>query len=186
MRLLKTVTLVLSLATLTVACSSSGKLREDASADAGAALRRGGTEIGKYGSGSDGAYELGASSGAYGAGGADPDAGGPLSKRTIYFQYDSSEVDPEYLPVINQQAGYLTTNRSKSVVLEGHADERGSPEYNIGLGEQRAKTVAKLLKLQGVNDGQIQIVSFGEEKAAVYGSGESVWQKNRRVEITYP
>jgi peptidoglycan-associated lipoprotein len=114
------------------------------------------------------------------------DSSGPLAKRIIYFVYDSSEVQPEYLTVINNHADFLVTNKVKSVVLEGHADERGSPEYNIALGEQRAQSVAKLMKLQGVADSQIQIVSFGEEKPAVTGHDENAWQQNRRVEITYP
>ncbi len=193
MRILKTGAILLIAAMMASGCSSSGRPRDEGVEGLGAGApggkpKVGGPEIGKYGAGSGGPYGAG---GAYGAGGqyggASPeDATGPLSKRIIYFMYDSSEVQPEYVQVINNHANYLSSHPGTNVVLEGHADERGSPEYNIALGEQRAKSVAKLMKLQGVSDGQIQIVSFGEEKPAVSGHDESAWQQNRRVEIVYP
>lgn len=114
------------------------------------------------------------------------DTTGPLAKRIVYFVNDSNEVQPESMQVVNNHANFLATNKAQTVVLEGHADERGSPEYTIALGEQYAKSVAKLMKQQGVSDNQIQIVSFGEEKAAVSGHDENAWRQNRRVEITYP
>jgi peptidoglycan-associated lipoprotein len=154
-------------------CSSSGRTKTYANG-----MGADSTAIDKYGDGSGGTAAN------YSASPGDPT--GPLSKRIIYFVYDSSEVQPEYLPVISNHANYLASNKGKTVVLEGHADERGSPEYNIALGEQRAQSVAKLMKLQGVGDSQIQMVSFGEEKAAVSGHDENAWQQNRRVEITYP
>jgi peptidoglycan-associated lipoprotein len=138
----------------------------------------GGAEIGSYGDGTVGAAQYGDAS--------PDDPAGPLAKRIIYFIYDSNEIQPEYVSVITKHANYLAANKGKTVVLEGHADERGSPEYNIALGEQRAQSVAQLMKLQGVSDSQIQIISFGEEKAAVSGHDETAWQQNRRVEITYP
>jgi peptidoglycan-associated lipoprotein len=140
---------------------------------------------GRYGSGSGGQYGAGGAGGPYGDSALD-DPASPLSKRVVYFMYDSSEVQPEYVFVVNGHAGYLAANLARTVVLEGHADERGSPEYNIALGEQRAKAVANMMRLQGVADGQIQVVSFGEEKQAVEGHDESAWRQNRRVEISYP
>jgi len=113
------------------------------------------------------------------------DPSSPLSKRVIYFRYDSYEVLPEYQTVLTAHAGYLASHGARTVTLEGHADERGSPEYNIALGEQRAKAVSKLMQLQGVNGGQLQVVSYGEEKPAVPGHDEASWQQNRRVEISY-
>jgi peptidoglycan-associated lipoprotein len=139
----------------------------------------GGAAIGNYGDGAGGAA-------AQSGGASADDPAGPLAKRIIYFIYDSNEIQPEYVLVITQHANYLAANKGKTVVLEGHADERGSPEYNIALGEQRAQSVARLMRLQGVGDSQIQIISFGEEKAAVSGHDETAWQQNRRVEITYP
>lgn len=113
------------------------------------------------------------------------DPNNPLSKRTVYFMLDSSEVMPDFIPVIAAHAQYLIANPGQRLVLEGNADERGSREYNIALGEQRSKSVAGLMKAQGVSDSQLDLVSYGEEKPAVIGSDESAWERNRRVEIVY-
>lgn len=113
------------------------------------------------------------------------DPNNPLSKSTIYFMLDSSQVQDEFVPVIAAHAQYLVAHPSQHVVLEGHADERGSPEYNIALGEQRAKSVANMLKVQGVSESQLDLVSYGEEKPAAFGSDEASWERNRRVEVRY-
>lgn len=113
------------------------------------------------------------------------DPNNPLSKSTIYFMLDSSQVQDDFVPVIAAHAQYLASHPSQHVVLEGHADERGSPEYNIALGEQRAKSVANMLKVQGVSESQLELVSYGEEKPAVFGSDEGSWERNRRVELRY-
>jgi peptidoglycan-associated lipoprotein len=109
----------------------------------------------------------------------------PLSKRVIYFMYDSSQIQPDFEPVIIAHASYLLANVGQRMVLEGNADERGSREYNIALGEQRANAIARLLKMQGVSPTQLEIVSYGEEKPAVEGFDEAAWQLNRRVELVY-
>jgi len=178
MKFLQTGLVLLTVALFASGCGSSGRTKTYAMDGIRA---DGGAEVAKYGEGAGDA--LGATSPSRGISPDDP--AGPLAKRVIYFVYDGSEVQPEYLPVINSHANYLASNKGKTVVLQGHADERGSPEYNIALGEQRSQSVAKLMKLQGVGDNQIQMVSFGEEKAAVSGHGENAWQQNRRVEITY-
>jgi peptidoglycan-associated lipoprotein len=113
------------------------------------------------------------------------DPNNPLSRSTIYFVYDSSDVQPDFITVINAHAQYLVAHPNQKLTLEGHADERGSPEYNIALGDQRAKAVAALLKSQGVSDGQLVLVSFGEEKPAVMGNDESAYERNRRCELSY-
>ena len=113
------------------------------------------------------------------------DPNNPLSRSTIYFVYDSSDVQPDFIPVINAHAQYLVAHPNQKLTLEGHADERGSPEYNIALGDQRAKAVAGMLKAQGVSDGQLMLVSYGEEKPAVFGNDESSYERNRRVELSY-
>jgi peptidoglycan-associated lipoprotein len=113
------------------------------------------------------------------------DPNNPLSRSTIYFVYDSSEVQPDFITVINAHSKYLVAHPNQKMTLEGHADERGSPEYNIALGDQRAKAVAQLMKAQGVADSQLNLVSYGEEKPAVMGSDESAFERNRRVEISY-
>ena len=113
------------------------------------------------------------------------DPNNPLSKRTIYFMLDSSEVMPDFVPVIAAHAQYLIANPAQRITLEGNADERGSREYNIALGEQRAKSVASMMKVQGVSENQLEIVSYGEEKPAAFGSDEEAWERNRRVELVY-
>jgi len=103
----------------------------------------------------------------------------------IYFDFDSSEIRPEFVDVVASQARRIRGNASVRVRLEGHTDERGSREYNIGLGERRAQSVRRALLLQGVAEAQLATVSYGEERPAVAGSGEEAWAKNRRVEIVY-
>jgi peptidoglycan-associated lipoprotein len=105
--------------------------------------------------------------------------------RTVYFEYDSSEVRSEFIPLINAHAQLLASDSSRRVVLEGHADERGSREYNIALGERRAISVRRLLLGSGASGSQIRMVSYGEERPAIIGHDESAWSKNRRVEIRY-
>jgi peptidoglycan-associated lipoprotein len=105
--------------------------------------------------------------------------------RMIYFDYDSSEIKPEFVSLIASHAHALARNASVRVRLEGHTDERGSPEYNIGLGERRAQAVRRALMLQGVTDAQVATVSYGQERPAVSGHDEAAWAKNRRVEIIY-
>lgn len=111
--------------------------------------------------------------------------GGSGSTKTIYFMYDSSQVMEEFVPVIAQYAQNLKANPSRHLVISGHTDERGSREYNVALGEQRAKTVERMLTLQGVSAAQIETVSYGEEKPASEGHDESAWQLNRRAELDY-
>jgi len=113
------------------------------------------------------------------------DPNNPLSKQTIYFELDSSQVRQEFVPVVAAHARYLASHPNQRVILAGHADERGSSEYNIALGEQRAKSVERMMRTQGVTAGQLEIVSYGEEKPSVSGHDESAWQMNRRVEIGY-
>ncbi|MBI1424386.1 MAG: peptidoglycan-associated lipoprotein Pal [Gammaproteobacteria bacterium] len=114
------------------------------------------------------------------------DPNNPLSKHTIYFDYDKSDIHPEDRDVIIAHAKYLVEHPNIKVVLEGHTDERGTREYNIALGERRAKAVSQLMQLQGVAKSQIDVVSFGEERPVALGHDESAWRLNRRVEITYP
>ncbi|WP_139556379.1 peptidoglycan-associated lipoprotein Pal [Methylotetracoccus oryzae] len=160
-------------------CSSSGT-KPEAAAQSGSG-RGGAAQVGRY----DPADA--AAQGQQRARGAADAAMGyrAPSERVIYFEYDSDDVLPEYVPLINAHAAYLSANPKRVATLEGHADERGSSEYNVGLGEQRARAVARMLGLQGVSEGQLQIVSYGEEKAADLGHDEAAWQRNRRVEINY-
>ena len=103
----------------------------------------------------------------------------------IYFDYDRAEVSPEYADLLAAHARRLINDPGLRLRLEGHADERGSREYNIGLGERRAQAVRRLLLIQGASAGQISTVSYGEERPVAFGSTESDYQKNRRVELSY-
>lgn len=104
----------------------------------------------------------------------------------IYFEFDSSEVRVQDQDLVARHAMQLGNNPGARVRLEGHADERGSREYNIGLGERRAQAVRQMLMIQGVPSDQISTVSFGEERPVAFGSSESDYAQNRRVEFTYP
>jgi peptidoglycan-associated lipoprotein len=119
------------------------------------------------------------------AGGALGPPGALGAQRLIYFEYDSSDIRNEFIDVIAAHGRFLAGNATVRVRLEGHSDERGSREYNIGLGERRAQAVKKALALQGVQDSQVAIVSYGEERPAAAGSDDNAWAKNRRVEIVY-
>lgn len=113
------------------------------------------------------------------------DPSSPLSTTTIYFDFDSSEIKSGDREVILAHARYLADNGDARIVLEGHADERGTREYNIALGERRAKAVSQLMLLQGVAQAQIDVISFGEERPVALGHDESAWSVNRRVEVLY-
>lgn len=113
------------------------------------------------------------------------DPASPLSQRVVYFDFDSSEIKPEDREIVEAHAQYLVDHPNATVVLEGHTDERGSREYNIALGERRAKAVRRFVGLLGASDMQIRTVSYGEERPAELGHDESAWQLNRRVEIDY-
>ncbi len=108
-----------------------------------------------------------------------------LNTRVIYFDFDRSKVKAEFTDVIAAHAEYLANNPGAQMKLEGHADERGSREYNIGLGERRGNSVARHLGLQGASRGQLDVVSYGEERPVAMGHDEASWRLNRRVEIIY-
>ncbi len=103
----------------------------------------------------------------------------------IYFDFDSSDIRSEDAETVRRHAMQLANNPGMRVLLEGHADERGSREYNIGLGERRAQSVRRALMFQGARTNQIRTVSFGEERPAAMGSNEAAYSQNRRVEIRY-
>ena len=112
-------------------------------------------------------------------------AGKAPIERVIYFDYDQAELRPEFLDIVAQHGRFLAQNPDGRVRLEGHTDERGSREYNIALGESRAKTVSRMLQLQGVSSAQIRTVSYGEELPVDDAHNNDAWAKNRRVNIIY-
>ncbi len=103
----------------------------------------------------------------------------------LYFDFDQTDIRPEYMRVLARHGAKLSDSSRTSLRLEGHADERGSREYNIGLGERRSQAVRRVLLIQGGSADQISTVSFGEERPAAFGSGEDAYQQNRRVELKY-
>jgi len=108
-----------------------------------------------------------------------------LSKRVIYFDFDKSTVRPEYRGIVSAHAAYAAAHSSARVTLEGHADERGTREYNLGLGERRGNAVSGLLSAQGARGSQLTVVSYGEERPTCRVSDDECWSLNRRVEIVY-
>ena len=108
-----------------------------------------------------------------------------LSKRVIYFDFDKSTVRPEFRNIVAAHATYMAAHGSARVTLEGHADERGTREYNLGLGERRGNAVMGLASAQGGRGNQMTVVSYGEERPTCRVSDENCWGQNRRVEIVY-
>lgn len=136
----------------------------------------------------DGGRYSGSGGREFSGGGGDPalnDPGSPLYKKVVYFEYDSFEILPEYRDLIRAHSQYLASHGRTRLTLEGHADERGSREYNIALGERRAEAVKRLMAAEGASSSQLRTVSYGEERPAVTGSGEEAWALNRRVELVY-
>jgi peptidoglycan-associated lipoprotein len=108
-----------------------------------------------------------------------------LAKRRVYFSFDSSAVDDEGRAIVEAHASYLAANKNVKVVLEGHADERGTREYNLALGERRAQAVERMVKVLGLSGDRVKVVSYGEEKPVAMDHNEGAWTLNRRVEIIY-
>jgi len=113
----------------------------------------------------------------------DPDS--LLSKRVIYFDFDSDAIREEFRPLIEAHSAFLKENGAARIILQGHTDERGSRDYNLALGQRRAESVRQALNLMGVQAEQIEAVSLGEEKPIQEGHEEAAWQQNRRAEIHY-
>ena len=108
-----------------------------------------------------------------------------LQNLVVYFDYDQAEIRPEFNALLQAHGQNLAMNPNAQIRLEGHTDERGSREYNIGLGERRAQAVRRVLMLQGATANQLSTVSYGEERPAATGSDEEAWRLNRRVELVY-
>ena len=109
-----------------------------------------------------------------------------LSQRVIYFDYDQASIKPKYQAILQAHSELIKRNSSLKVRLEGHADERGTREYNVALSEQRAKAVQWFMRGKGIKSSQSETIAYGEERPLVVGDGEKSWAKNRRVELKYP
>ncbi|MDO5505394.1 MAG: peptidoglycan-associated lipoprotein Pal [Pseudoxanthomonas suwonensis] len=121
--------------------------------------------------------------GAYGPGDLDTDA--CLRQRVVYFDFDQDTLRPEFQNIVACHAKYLRDRPSSRMTLEGHADERGSREYNMGLGERRGNGVSSAIQANGGSGTQMSVVSYGEERPTCTDAGEGCWSRNRRVEIVY-
>lgn len=113
------------------------------------------------------------------------DPNSALAKRSIYFDFDEFQVRDDFKSTIAAHADYLSKNSNRKIAIEGHADERGSSEYNLALGQKRAEAVRRSLEVLGVSANQMEAVSFGEEKPRAQGSNEAAWSENRRADIVY-
>jgi len=146
----------------------------------------GATTSGVGGSGVGGTTASGGAVGTTGTGGSPlRDPANILSKRTVYFDYDSFVVKDEFRPLVEAHARYLVANRGTRMIIQGNTDERGSREYNIALGQKRADAVKRVMTLLGAQEAQIETVSFGKEKPKNAGHDESAWAENRRGDIVY-
>ena len=155
-------------------CSSKGKPKDEAGP--------GGTPgiSGTGGTGQPGGEGPGGASGGTGA-----QVSGMPSERLVYFDYDRSDIRPDARGVLEAHAAFLAAHPT-NIRLEGHADERGSREYNLALGERRAESVKRTLVIMGVTESLMNSLSYGKERPIDSGHNEAAWQRNRRVEIIYP
>lgn len=113
------------------------------------------------------------------------DLNSPLAKRSVYFDFDSYTVKPEYQGLLTQHARYLQSHNQRKVLIQGNTDERGTSEYNLALGQKRAEAVRRALSSLGVPDSQMESVSLGKEKPQASGHDEESWAQNRRSDIVY-
>lgn len=167
--------LMLFMSAFLAACSTSSGSKKESAAVEDQGTTSSGTTAQTYGTGKEASYGISELD--------DPNS--PLANRIIYFEYDSSEIRPQYRSVIEAHAQYLAANPEAVMSLEGHADERGSREYNLALGERRALSVKDQMTVLGASPAQIRTISYGEERPVDEGHEESAWSQNRRVELIY-
>jgi len=179
--MIKRVTFALTVLALVAGCSSGVKLDDVPVEDKTATSTMGGANTG-------------ANSGATGQSGvagvdlnqSGRDAAGPVGvSRIVYFDYDSYVIKSEFQSLIEAHSRFIKTGQGRKVMIEGHTDERGGREYNLALGQKRAEAVRRSLALLGVQESQMEAVSFGKEKPAAQGGTEDVHAQNRRVELSY-
>lgn len=166
------------LSILLVGCGSTVPLSDVPVADASSSN----VAAANAGSGSGAVKSGGASSSDLGAGGL---ASASAAQRTVYFDYDSYVIKPEFQSLIANHARFIKSQGARKIAIEGHTDERGGREYNLALGQKRADAVRSALSILGVTPAQMESVSFGKEKPAASGADEAAYAKNRRAEIRY-
>ena len=167
--------ILLTAATLSVAaCNRSNTLPEDA--NAGCGWRRRGQRLLTNNQGGGGDISVSP---------LEAERQRLMQELVVYFDYDTADILPEFNALLAAHGQFLAQNPNTQLRLEGHADERGSREYNIGLGERRAQAVRRVLMLQGAGGTQLTTVSYGEERPSQTGSDDEAWRLNRRVELVY-
>jgi peptidoglycan-associated lipoprotein len=177
------IALAFALVLFLAACGGSSALKggntggEQGGATTGGGGAGGGAETGGAGGGGVQGETLGGSQGAMGA--------ERPEKMRVYFEFDSSAIDADNRLIVEQHAAYLMANPALKVNLQGNTDERGTREYNLALGERRATSVERMLRVLGVSSDRITTISYGEEQPVAMGHDESSWRLNRRVEIVY-
>jgi peptidoglycan-associated lipoprotein len=178
------IALAFALVVFLAACGGSSALKggntggeQGGATTGGGAGGAGGAETGGAGGGGVQGQPLGGSQGAMGA--------ERPEKMRVYFEFDSSAIDADNRVIVEQHAAYLVANPSLKVTLQGNTDERGTREYNLALGERRATSVERMLRVLGVSADRITTISYGEEQPVAMGHDESSWRLNRRVEIVY-
>lgn len=167
MHILKTLTLALSSALLVAACGTTPKTNVSSKENTGKLDAR---TVATVNAGSTDLLN---------------DPKGVLAKRSIYFDFDSYTLKPEFTSLVTAHAQYLEAHKQRKVIIQGNTDERGGTEYNLALGQKRAEAVRKALALLGVPDTQMEAVSFGKEKPKALGSDEASLAQNRRADIVY-
>ena len=182
---MKQLLLITVLALSVVACSKATRPDDELSPDEMAA-ESGGATAGAIegGIGADGTSLEGGKLVSYEEG-AINDPNNVLSGKIIYFGFDSNKVEGDYVELVKHHGRYLSFNPKARVRLEGHADERGTREYNVALAEARAQAVKQLMLYEGAGNDQISVISYGEEKPVAFGNDEESYSLNRRVEIVY-
>ena len=173
----KRLSLAVAVVALVAGCSSGVKLDDSANANAGMATNGAGAGAGGAGQSGVAGVDLSGSA---------ANGQGPVGvSRIVYFDFDSYTIKPEAQSQIEAHARFMKDAASRKVVIEGHTDERGGREYNLALGQKRAEAVRRALGVLGVNDSQMEAVSFGKEKPAATGNTEDAHAQNRRAELSY-
>lgn len=185
----KAIALCAAIAGALAGCSSSVKLQEADVADLGTSARTAPPAGYQERMCADGNFstcgEQGVATVTPIKSGIDAERGPDAITHTIQFEFDSFEVAPQYHGALQAHAQYMRNNKSATVFLEGHADERGSREYNLALGQKRAEAVQRAMSILGADTQRIESVSYGEEKPVAIGADEASWAQNRRAEIRY-
>ncbi len=180
------ITLAMLPALFLIGCGTSGEVKDEGAAAGGAGSAESGDSATTSGVGAGGDASGSKMDGTPGFEG-DPldDPNAFVAKRVVYFDFDRSDIKDDFRAIVSAHGAYLASHPNARVTLEGHADERGTREYNIALGERRTAAVKRILTVQGASSSQVNSISYGEERPAALGHDEDAWALNRRAEFIY-